>query len=337
MGLGGVIDPMSRDVVRHRGRSEPVLDRVRFGPRTLLVIERLSASREVYRVFDAAGARDMRRLTILPMGRAAEQHLRALNRVTENDPHHLPILELHRSGDRLLVLQPWIVGQSLEHYLDKARRGRVPVPGAVQSFRLARGLAHAMAKVHRVNDVVHGDLKPANLLLARGANRLIPIDYGSAWPGGEALHRVAGDGLTPIYAVPEQLRSDAAVDWRADQFAIGVVLFELLTLAIPYEGLGGRVAVTPGGEGIDLTPPSRLSRNPAQLPTRLWAPLDRLVAQMLALDPGERFASGADLLSAFDELDLVLRAAEDRAMAPRGVWSLFADLLRMRRGASRRP
>jgi serine/threonine protein kinase len=331
-----VIDAMSRDVVRHRGRSEPVLDRVRFGPRALLVLERLSASREIYRVFDPAGGPEMRRLTALPSDRAGEQHLRALKRVTENDPHHLPILELHRSGERLLVLQPWIVGQSLAHYLDKARRGRAPVPGAVQSFRLARGLAHAMAKVHRVNDLVHGDLKPANLLLARGTNRLIPIDYGSAWPGGQALHRVAGDGLTPVYAAPEQLRAGSAVDWRADQFAIGAVLFELLTLAIPYEGLGGRVAVAPGGEGIDLTPPSRLSRDPAQLPTRLWAPLDRLVMGMLALDAGGRFASDAGLLSAFEELDVVLRGAEDRALAPRGVWSLLADLLRRPRRSSRR-
>src|SRR5262249_47380910 len=154
MGLGGVIDPMSRDVVRHRGRSEPVLDRTRFGPRTLLVLEKLSGLREVYRVFDPAGGREMRRLSVLPPGRAAEQQLRALKRVTENDPHHLPILELHGSGSRLLVLQPWIVGQSLERYLDKARRGRAPVPGAVQSFRLAPGLAHAMTKGHRVNDVV---------------------------------------------------------------------------------------------------------------------------------------------------------------------------------------
>jgi serine/threonine protein kinase len=280
----------------------------------------------------------MRRLTVLPWGRPAEQHLRALKRVTENDPHHMPILELHRSGERLLVLQPWIVGQSLDNYLDKARRGRAPAPGAVQSFRLARGLAHAMARVHRVNDLVHGDLKPANLLLVRGTNRVIPIDYGSAWPGGEALHRVAGDGLTPVYAAPEQLRGGRAVDWRADQFAIGVVLFELLTLSIPYEGLGGRVAVTPGGEGIDLIVPSRLSRDATQLPARLWAPLDRLVARMLARDAGERFASDAELLSAFEELDLVLRGSEDRALAPRGVWSLFADLLRLpRRRASRRP
>src|SRR5262249_11493222 len=148
--------------------------------------------------------------------------------------------------------------------------------------------------------------------------------------------RAAGDGLTPVYAAPEQLRSEAAVDWRADQFAIGVVLFELLTLAIPYEGLGGRVAVAAGGEGIDLIPPSRLSRNPTQLPTRPWAPLDRLVARMLARDAGERFASGAALLSALEELDLFLRGAEDRALAPRGVWSLLADLLRVPPWASRR-
>jgi serine/threonine protein kinase len=327
---------MGRDVVHHRGRHEPVQERIRFGARTLLVLERLSASREVYRVFDPAGGREMRRLTSFASDRAGEQHLRALKRVTENDPHHLPILELRRSGDRLLVLQPWIVGQSLEHYLDKARRGRAPIPGAVQSFRLARGLAHAMARIHRVNDVVHGDLKPANLLLARGTNRLIPIDYGSAWPGGEALQRVDGDGLTPVYAAPEQLRGDAAVDWRADQFAIGVVLFELLTLAIPYEGLGGRVAAAAGGEGIDLIRPSRLSRDPAQLPARLWAPLDKLVARMLAPEAVGRFASDADLLRAFDELDLELRAATDRAIAPRGVWSLLADLLRLPRRASRR-
>ena len=83
-----------------------------------------------------------------------------------------------------------------------------------------------MAKVHRVNDVVHGDLKPANLLLVRGKNRLIPIDYGSAWTGGETLRRSHGDGISPVYAAPEQLRGDDAVDWRADQFAFGVILFE---------------------------------------------------------------------------------------------------------------
>lgn len=327
---------MSRDFRRNTRRSEPVLGRIQCGPRALLVHERLSSVREVYRVFDPAGGREMRRLTVLPSGRDAEQHLRALKLATENDPHHLPILELRRVGDRLLVLQPWIVGQSLEHYLDKARRGRAPVPGAVQAFRLARGVAHAMAKVHRLNDLVHGDLKPANLLLVRGRNRLIPIDYGSAWPGSEAATRVAGDGVSPVYASPEQLRSAISVDWRADQFALGVILYELLTLSIPYEGFGGRVAVTPGGEAIGLTPPSRNSREPNQLPGSLWKQIDGLVARMLALEAAARFASDADLLAGFDRVDLALRLAEDRRGAARGIWALIADLLRGPRRSFRR-
>jgi serine/threonine protein kinase len=332
MDVGGQIDPMSREVVRHRGRSEPVLDRIRFGPRTLLVVEKLSSVREVYRAVDSSSGREMR-LTHLPFSRDGEQHLRALGRVTENDPHFLPILETRRSGGVLLVLQPWIVGQSLEHYLDKARRGRAPVPGAVQSFRLARGFAHAMAKVHRVNDVVHGDLKPANLLLVRGKNRLIPIDYGSAWTGGETLRRSYGDGISPIYAAPEQLRSDAAVDWRADQFALGVILFELLTLAIPYEGLGGRVVATPGGEAIELTPPDSLSRDADQLPRALWAPIDRLVGRMLERSACERYPSESELLAAFEGVDIALRRAEDRNLEPSRVWGFLAELLRGRWGS----
>jgi serine/threonine protein kinase len=331
---------MSRESQRQdfdRGirRSEPVLDRIQFGPRTLEILEKLSSVREVYRVFDPSGAREFRRLTLLPFGRDTEQHLRSLKRVTENDPHHLPILELRRVGDRLLVLQPWIFGQSLEQYLGKARRGRAPVPGAVQSFRLARGLAHAMAKVHRVNDLVHGDLKPANLLLVRGKNRLIPIDYGSAWPGDVAARRVPGDGISPVYAAPEQLRGDTGVDWRVDQFAIGTILFELLTLKIPYEGLGGRVGVTPGGEAITLSSPSLLSSGPSQLPRSLWGPIDTLVTSMLARNAGERFASTADLLAEFDRVDLALRVAADGHGASRGIWDLIIDLIRGPAKASR--
>lgn len=303
-----------------------------MGQRCLSVSEKLSSVREVYRVADPGCRGETRRLTILEWDRDGEQHLRAIRRVTENDPNFLPILEMRRSGDRLLVLQPWIVGQSLEHYLDKARGGRAPVPGAVQAFRLVRGLSHAMAKIHRVNDVVHGDLKPANLLLARGTNRLIPIDYGSAWTGGDALLRGAGDGVSPLYAAPEQLRAEGRVDWRADQFAAGVVLYELLTLAIPYEGLGGRVGIIPGGETISPTAPSAMSREPGQLPATLWAPLDRLTLKMLAREPSGRFASEAELLAEINRLDLRLRTAEDRAGDVPRIWSLFADLFARRKG-----
>lgn len=305
-------------------------ERIRCGPRSLVVLERLSSLREVYRVMDPAGGRSIRRLTILPAGKDAEQHLRALRRVTENDPHHLPILELHHSAERILVLQPWIEGQSLEHYLDKARRGKAPIPGAVQAFRLARGLAHAMAKVHRVNDVVHGDLKPSNLLLVRGKNRLIPIDYGSAWPGGETLVRSPGDGVSPVYAAPEQLRGAGPVDWRADQFAIGVILFELLTLQVPYEGLGGRFGAIPGGETISLIPPSRQARDHDQLPKRLWSLLDGLVTQTLERDRDRRFASESEWLAELDRVDLHLRASADGNLRVAGIRDLLAYLFRWR-------
>ena len=111
-------------------------------------------------------------------------------------------------------------------------------------MRLLKGVAHALRHLHHRKNIIHGDVKPANLILTKRTS-LVLIDYGSAWPGERTTQRGGGDGFSPAYAAPELVRGNAAVDWRADQFSVGVILYELLTGKLPFGGLGGSVGRLP--------------------------------------------------------------------------------------------
>ena len=94
--------------------------------------------------------------------------------------------------------------------------------------------------MHHKKNFVHGDIRPENLVLCREPNRLVLIDFGSAWPVEKTTARSLGDGVSEFYSAPEQLRDNRFADFRSDQFSASVVFYELLTLDLPYEGLGGK-------------------------------------------------------------------------------------------------
>jgi serine/threonine-protein kinase len=156
-------------------------------------------------------------------------------------PHIVPLLAAGAlSDDVLYYTMPFVAGESLRSRLE--REGPLPVAEIV---RIGRDVASALAYAHRLA-VVHRDVKPANILLSDGG--AVVADFGIA----KAIHasrEAAGDDArrpstltaagtslgTPAYMAPEQAAGDA-VDHRADLYALGVVLYEMLAGRPPFEG-----------------------------------------------------------------------------------------------------
>jgi eukaryotic-like serine/threonine-protein kinase len=188
-------------------------------------------------------------------------------------------------------------GNNLEEELQ--RRGTLPVAEAVSYVLEA---VEAIAEAHAAG-IVHRDLKPANLFIARRADRsrqLKVLDFGisksmieSHGPGDMSLTRTGVIIGSPLYMSPEQMRSTKDADTLSDIWAMGAILFQLVTGRPPYEGetipeLCAKLF------SEDAPPPStvRVGLPPA---------LDVVLHRALARDPTRRFQSVAELGAALLE------------------------------------
>jgi serine/threonine-protein kinase len=192
-------------------------------------------------------------------------------------------------------------GEDLSGFL--ARRGPLDASLATQ---IAIQMLGALNATHAVG-VIHRDLKPDNIFLVRdagapGAIRVKLLDFGIAKlirsPNVAALaaggrprtkNMILG---TPAYMAPEQCRGGAAIDARADLYAVGCLLFELLT---------GRPPFVADGDGEVMAmhiyePPPRLSNLAPQLPVEL----DAMIAKLLTKDPADRIPSAAYALATLE-------------------------------------
>jgi tRNA A-37 threonylcarbamoyl transferase component Bud32 len=198
--------------------------------------------------------------------------------------------------------QPFIVMELLEG-LDLEKRladaGALQVPQAVDfALQALEALAHA----HAIG-IVHRDLKPANLFVTTtpdGRELLKVLDFGiaklsdlSAPEQEEAAKRLTGDDMvlgSPSYMAPEQVRSSHDIDKRADIWAMGAILYEMLTGATAFVGdsVGSIFRAV-----LDVdAPPLRARR--ADAPEEL----DAAIARCLKREPAERFADVAEVARA---------------------------------------
>lgn len=299
---------MQNRAIRYRGTEYPVIERFRIGGRTYLAVAKIGTSgRRAFKVFDA-GAKQMRALHILPISSGGFDRVRTLQRLTRGDNEILQILECHRDGDSVYVVLPWIDGFNLRTVLNGIRgrnRQRIAAPEAV---RLMKGVAHALRHLHRNKQIIHGDIKPANLILTKRTS-LVLIDYGNAWTIERTTRRDTGDGVSGAYAAPEFIRGDAHVNFRADCFSLGVVLYEILTDRIPYDGHGGKVGMLPDPvqSGSQLVPASEISPEREKLPKRIWQPIDDLLSLSLAIDADERFETSSQWLDSWNSVMTEIR------------------------------
>ena len=294
--------------IRFRGRVEPVLDEISLGNKTYQILERLGGGERLrYRAFDRlAGPRgDYRAIHVLTRSREIEQQLAVLQRLSDVRNVNVPfVIEYHAQREKVYLVLAWVWGTSLAEHLERVNERRAKPVSAMQASRLIRGLAHGLCQLHHRWNVNHGDIKPANLILAPDSRFLSTIDFGSAWLAERGAQRSAGDGASGIYSVPELLFEGRTPDFRSDQFSVSVIWYQLLTGQIPYDGVGGK-AGTPDRERVfagKLISPSQSPAPSRDVPRGLWKAIDDAVCRGLALNPENRFPDRRAWLNALDEI-----------------------------------
>lgn len=158
-----------------------------------------------------------------------------------------------------------------------------------EAARIARGMLDGLAHAH-AQDVVHRDVKPGNVLLHAGQVKLADFGIAKAAHGGDLT--TTGTLLgTARYLAPEQVDA-ASVDHRADLYAVGIVLYEMLTGRTPFRA---ETAIAEATLRLTEAPtPPRALR--AGIPREL----ETVVMRALARDPDERFQSAAEMRAALD-------------------------------------
>ncbi len=204
-------------------------------------------------------------------------------------PNILPLLDSGAEDGILFYVMPYVSGQSLRERI--IREGALPVHDAV---RLIIEVVDALAHAHELG-VVHRDIKPDNVMLS-GRHALV-ADFGVAKAVSDATggHMVTTVGTaigTPTYMSPEQAVADPHVDHRADIYAVGAVVYELLTGQPPFVGgspqqvLAAHVTQAPEAPSMH-----RAGIAPA---------LDAIILRCLAKQAGDRFQTAAELHAALE-------------------------------------
>jgi Tol biopolymer transport system component len=259
---------------------------------------------EVYRARDPRLGRDVA-IKVLPQHLSANDEVRArfereARTVSSlNHPHICTLFDVGREGGTDYLVMELVEGETLAQRLAK---GALP-PAEV--LRLGAQIADALDRAHRAG-VIHRDLKPGNVMLARSGAKLMDFGLaratGLAGPGGAsgithaALTRsptVAGpltaEGTivgTFQYMSPEQLEGKEA-DARSDLWALGCVLYEMATGRRAFEASSQASLIA----AIMHVPPASLSQAASTAPPAL----DRVISACLAKDPADRIQSAHDV------------------------------------------
>jgi predicted Ser/Thr protein kinase len=203
-------------------------------------------------------------------------------------PNILPIYDFGEEGGRPYFVMQYVEGSQT---LDQALAGRPFEP--VAALRLMLPLLAALQYAHD-RGVIHRDIKPANIMLPQPEWPLL-ADFGIAkmLDDSQPLTPPGQSVGTAIYMAPERA-SSAGVNARADLYAIGVVLYEMLTGQVPFDGTSP-VEVLRKHIHAPVPPPREI--NPTLPPA-----VDTVLLRALEKDPSRRFASAAEMAAAIQRL-----------------------------------
>ncbi len=276
------------------GAAPPVLERYRIG-------EKLGGGGMgiVYRARDERLDRDVA-LKFLPPHMSTDEAAKKRFLVEARAAaslEHPNICTVHEIGEttdgQLYIVMGCYEGQTLD-----VRIASGPMtPG--EAIRIACELARGLAKAHD-RRIVHRDVKPANIMLTNDGLVKI-LDFGIAKLADRNVTQSIGVIGTLAYMSPEQAFGEA-VDSRADVWALGVVLYEMLTGQRPFRGPGQQAVLYSILTG---------EVEPVETSERSIAPqIDMLLQRALAKKPEDRFASAAEMLVELSALEAALRAVD---------------------------
>ena len=203
-------------------------------------------------------------------------------------PHILTLIDSGEADGLLFFVMPYLAGETLQARIK--REGPLPVE---EALAIARGVADALAYAHE-NGVIHRDIKPSNILFEAG--HAVISDFGVARAVGAAgVTEATATGIavgTPKYMSPEQA-TGGEVDGRADVYALGCVLWEMLTGSAPFD------APTPQAILVrklsDTTPSLRAHRR--SVPPEVEGVIERAMASL----PADRYGTAREFERALAE------------------------------------
>lgn len=283
----------------------PLHPGTRLGPYEIVAPLGAGGMGEVYRARDTRLGRDVA-VKVLPQHLSSNPEVRArFEREAKtisslNDPHICTLHDIGREREIDYLVMELVEGETLA---DRLARGALP---GAEVLRLGAQIASALDRAHRAG-IVHRDLKPGNVMLGKGGAKL--LDFGLARAFGVAGKSHTGsDGSTVLaesptearpltsegtilgtfhYMSPEQLEGREA-DARSDLWALGCVLYEMVTGRRAFEGKSQASLI---GNIMNTEPPA-LSNVVAVAPPGL----DRLVRRCLAKDPEDRWQNARDIV-----------------------------------------
>ncbi|MCR4340931.1 MAG: protein kinase [Gemmatimonadaceae bacterium] len=208
-------------------------------------------------------------------------------------PHILPLYDSGEADGLVFYVMPFVSGESLRDRL--ARETQLPVEDAVG---IAREVADALDYAHR-HGVIHRDIKPENILLHDGRAQV--ADFGialavSSAGGGTRMTETGMSLGTPHYMSPEQAMGEREISGKADIYALGCVLYEMLVGEPPFTGPSAQAIIA---RVVTEEPRSLVTQRRSVSPQ-----LEAVVRRALEKLPADRFQSAAQFASALAHPEL---------------------------------
>ena len=205
-------------------------------------------------------------------------------------PHILSLFDSGEAGGQVFYVMPFVEGESLRDRL--IREKQLPVEDAV---RIAREVADALEYAHQ-HGVVHRDIKPENILL-HGGHAMV-ADFGIALAASQSTggSRMTETGMslgTPHYMSPEQAMGEREITPRSDIYALGCVLYEMLTAEPPFVGATAQAIIA----RVLTEEPRSLTLQRRTIPPHVEAVALRALSKL----PADRFPSAAEFARALGD------------------------------------
>jgi serine/threonine protein kinase/Tfp pilus assembly protein PilF len=203
--------------------------------------------------------------------------------------------DLNKEDGAYYITMEYVVGEDLKRLIKK-----VGQMSAGKTISIAKQVCEGLAEAHSLG-IVHRDLKPQNIMVDEAGNAKI-MDFGIA--RSLKVKGITGAGVmigTPEYMSPEQVEGKD-IDQRSDIYSLGVILYEMLTGRVPFEG------DTPFTIGVKHK--SEVPKDPKELNAQISGDLSLLILRCLEKDKAKRYESAEELHSELEKIAKGIPAAE---------------------------